>query len=154
MLKEIVEVLFKFNIGIVQMPCPETFYAGLARFWQVRDQYENPGFKKFCRKLALETSSLIEEYLKRGYTVIGVLGVRGSPSCGVKHTNVGNWRGPPREAGQHREVKGSGVFISELKRVLKRKKLGVEFFEVDPKDVVNSARRLELWIENRLKETQ
>lgn len=50
MIIEIIELLKKHNYGILQLPCPETIYAGLHRWWYVRDQYDNPGFIRSVKK--------------------------------------------------------------------------------------------------------
>ena len=39
---EMIEILHKHNFGLVQFPCPETSYAGMRRWWYVREQYDTP----------------------------------------------------------------------------------------------------------------
>lgn len=84
MINEIVDVMRKHEVGIVQMPCPELTYAGLFRPSQTREQYDIPAFRKHCRQIASSTVNQIQEYVRNGFKVLAVLGVEGSPSCGVE----------------------------------------------------------------------
>lgn len=121
MVIELIELLNELGVGIIQLPCPETLYAGLRRFWQVKEQYDNVGFRSFCRKLATTVKDYVAEYLRNGYELVAIIGVSGSPSCGVKRTTSSSkWLGNPREAGDEVKVEGMGVFMEELCRVLGR----------------------------------
>src|SRR6201984_3288795 len=48
----IVDVLRAEGWRIEQMPCPELAFAGLNRFWAVREQYDTAAFRRHCRRLA------------------------------------------------------------------------------------------------------
>ena len=41
-----VKKLFEDNIGILQLPCPETECYGLKRWGHVKEQFDNTGYKK------------------------------------------------------------------------------------------------------------
>lgn len=102
-IREIVEQCLDQDIGIVQMPCPEQhawggvakrlmllaygakgtfFYRTLSLFLPLFLVYTRVIF----RRLARETAGQIRDYLASGFSVIGVMGIDGSPSCGVSKT--------------------------------------------------------------------
>jgi predicted secreted protein len=102
-IREIVEKCLDKDIGIVQMPCPEQiawggvtkrlmllaygakgtlFYRILSLFFPVFLLYTRVIF----RRLARETAGQIRDYLASGFSVVGVMGIDGSPSCGVSKT--------------------------------------------------------------------
>ena len=129
---EVVNYILKNNIGIVQMPCPESTYWGLRRWAMLKEQYDVPRFREYCRELAREVANQVVEYLRSGYVVAAIIGCDGSPVCGVNWTNTyvsGQWggfiteetfRNPPKQ----KLVKGMGVFMEELSRELRSR--GVE----------------------------
>ncbi len=124
MVKEIVDILSRYDIGIIQLPCPETMYLGLRRFWQVKEQYSCSGFRYFCYRLAKQVFRYVYEFIRCGYELVLVLGIAGSPSCGIfETTSSSEWFGNPARATSKSRVRGSGVFMEELLKVLK--KLGV-----------------------------
>ena len=119
--KEITNLIMNNDIGIVQLRCPEMFCLGLNR-------NDDQGAK---RNLLTENSRIrecletnenilkihgyvqeiireIKEYIKYGFTIIGILGVNRSPSCGVNTTSKGN-----------EEIKGMGVLMNILNEELK-----------------------------------
>ncbi len=137
--EELIKLLSEEGVGIIQLPCPETRYFGLRRFWAVREQFESPGFKNFCKKMASEMEDLVFEYIRNGYDVVGVIGIKGSPSCGVTESGSSkNWMGPPYMAKEHERVKKEGIFIEELKKKLS----GIRFDEWDWDDVNGSIQRI------------
>jgi predicted secreted protein len=83
MVNEIVELLMKNKVGIIQLPCPEQLVFGLVRNETSKIQIDTPEFRECCKKIAESTVNLIEEYIKNGFKVIGFLGKRGSPTCNV-----------------------------------------------------------------------
>ena len=111
MIGKIVDTLRKHEIGIIQMPCPELTYAGLARPRQTKKQYNTPAFRKHCRHIASSTVDQVEDYLRNGFRVIAIIGVEGSPTCGVNEVSS-------QEAGM-------GVFIEALQSEQKRREVEV-----------------------------
>jgi len=85
--------LAKNGVGIVQMRCAEMEMCGMKRWGQTREQYENPAFVAHCNRLARQTAASIEEYLRCGYEVLGIVGIDGSPTCGVDSSASGRWGG-------------------------------------------------------------
>jgi len=109
---EIVEFLTRNEIGIIQMPCPELAYAGVLRQPQTQDQYDNVTFRRLCREMAKEVANQIQEYDKCGIKLKVVIGVDGSPSCGVKD---------------------SGILMKELHLALDKRRISVPFYGVHNK---------------------
>lgn len=90
-------LLEKYGFGIEQLPCPETYTLGLRRFWQVKPQYQACGVNRSYSFLAEVFLDRIEDYLRHGFTLV-LIGVDGSPSCGVNITDSDKhdlWLGKP-----------------------------------------------------------
>lgn len=115
-MKEVTELLLGADCGIVQLPCPEIMYLGLdrrvdrqsARTIESEDtrvarlMSESSG-RLGCRQIAEETAYQVQEYLKNEFAVCGMLGIDGSPTCGVETI----WA-------EGAEAPGQGVLIQEL----------------------------------------
>jgi predicted secreted protein len=151
MVNEIVDVLRKNEVGIIQMPCPELTYAGLLRWSQTREQYDTPAYRRHCRQIASSTADQIEEYSRNNFKVLAVLGVDGSPTCGVDETSVGYKGGNLPKSAPVQEAnlkKASGIFIEELRSELKKRKVVVSMRGVKPTHVSQDA----AWLEDVLAE--
>jgi predicted secreted protein len=125
--KEVVDFLIKHDIGIVQMPCPEISYMGSVRKIRTKEQYDTLRFRSLCRQIACSTVRLIQEYLHNGVRVLAVLGVEGSPSCGVKEP--------------------SGILIEELKKKLEKRGITVPFHELNFKAIAADVK----WLKKTVK---
>jgi predicted secreted protein len=121
---EIAEFLMCNDIGIIQMPCPELSYAGILRKRKTKDEYDTATFRSHCRRIAKEITHQIEEYAKYGINAEIVIGVDGSPSCGVNETSK---RNPREEPSNHERVKGSGILIEELHTAMKEREISIPF---------------------------
>lgn len=158
---ELVESIQQEGMGIYQMHCPEQRAWGgvLKRYllplygskgtllyqlrhlllplflWYTRYRY---------RKLAKEVVRDIEDYVRSGFEVVGIVGVGGSPSCGVCTTldmqrSLEVVAGCPLVRLDRRVIneqaivaclsEGEGIFIATLQRQLKRKHLSVWWYE-------------------------
>lgn len=97
---EIVEKFMEEGVGIVQMKCPEQWAWGGVLKKLLWLSYSSKGtmlytlkpivLKAFMlytkivyKRLAREVFTMINDYLKSGYKVLGIIGVDGSPTCGV-----------------------------------------------------------------------
>ncbi|MEI8215959.1 MAG: CD3072 family TudS-related putative desulfidase [Eubacteriales bacterium] len=121
--KEVVDAIYKYDLGIMQMPCPETLYLGIDRWWCTKNLYDNAGFREFCRGLAKQMVDYMENYQKAGYETVAILSSNGSPTCGVTLTSWSeDWGGRPKEVDNDGTlVQGAGVYIEELgKEILAR----------------------------------
>ena len=122
-MRELLHCLVEWGIGIVQMPCPELIHLGLDRRadvaatrtigsedTRVADLMNEPAAASACARLAGELAYQVEEYLRNGFEVIGILGINGSPTCGVE----AGWR-------DGKECPGPGAFIRQVEdRLLSR----------------------------------
>jgi hypothetical protein len=95
------------------------------------------------RKIARETMGMIRDYLNSGYQVIGIIGIDGSPTCGVKmkldmdkafsyfavqKVNQLNTDTFNRNLYRLCAAAGKGMFLEELQRGLLKKKLTVPLY--------------------------
>lgn len=120
------------DVHIIQLPCPEFTLYGARRWGHVSDQFDNTFFRSHCRRLLAPAIDQLKEYLANEdwFEILGIVGVDGSPSCGVDYTCRGNWYGSfegrtdlSETLADCRLEKGSGVFMSVLKEMLKEEGL-------------------------------
>jgi len=127
-IKPLVSLLLEHGVGIYQMPCPETAYLGSMRWGQVKDQYDNPMFRRHCRQLAETVVDHVLNYRQNGYRVLGFVMVDGSPVCGLGHTPRPKgqtlWGGMTWYLPESEHVRESGVFCEVLRDNLKQRDLG------------------------------
>ncbi len=101
--REVVEECMERDLGIVQMPCPEQqAWGGVLKRTMLR-AYGLRGktldrlrplmlwaflfhTKLMYRRLAWRVAKQAHDYARSGFTVVGVVGIDGSPSCGVSMT--------------------------------------------------------------------
>lgn len=128
----IVDFLVKSGAGIIQMPCPETTYLGIRRWQHVKEQYDTPAFREHCRKLASSVVDQLEDYQESGYKIMAVLGMNGSPSCGVDRTPRNpTWGGMiPEKLPKQEQVPEKGVYMETLEAEMKRQKLDIPIIGV------------------------
>jgi uncharacterized protein YbbK (DUF523 family) len=145
--------------GIVQMPCPEQrVWGGVLKtrmLWHIQHpriaraapvllpvvlQYVRWRYAHHARAVARD----IEDYLASGLSVRGIVGVAGSPSCGV-HTTLDLKRAAAAVGGRHHHPAtaewmnatvvepalrpGRGLFIEKLTRAMTRRSLHVPILE-------------------------
>ncbi|MDH4140415.1 MAG: hypothetical protein OEV43_07575 [Coriobacteriia bacterium] len=126
------------DYGLLQLPCPELTMLGLKRWGQTFEQYDTPFFRAHCARLVADVAAQVSEYVRCGYEIGPVVGVQGSPSCGVTQTMSGAWGGEydddrMRQIRSRRErVDGAGVFFRELAERLEP--YGVAFTWVDDRE--------------------
>ncbi len=133
MLREIIDQLRDFEVGVIQMPCPELTYAGLRRKMKTKEEYDTVSFRRHCRKIAFEVVDQIEEYLNSGFRVLAILGIDGSPTCGVEEIDSDL-------------TKGSGIFIEELRSELEKRKLTVLIKGIRDTRIKEDAKWLSLYL--------
>ena len=119
---DVVDVLRKHEVGVIQMPCPEMVCLGLPRTREpgvsIRDIMDTPEGRSCCRKLSVSVVDAIEEFRRNGYTVAAVLGGDvGSPGCAVPF--------PPPEDGAQVPGSGLGAFTKALLDELRRRDIRV-----------------------------
>ena len=159
---EMLELLDR-GVGLYQMPCPEQRAWGgvlkrrMLRAYGLRDSVLYPVrgvlFRLFVRhtrfryrRLAGRVARDIEDYSRAGVRVLGVVGVGGSPSCGVSTTldlrrsfeivaacplALIDRTTINERAVVACRVAGEGLFIGALERELARRGVDVPFIEYD-----------------------
>ena len=160
--REVIEQCLSRDVGIVQMPCPEQHAWGgvikklLLKAYGIKGTsvYRfHPIFvsllllytKYVYSRLAKQVAGQIRDYLDSGFSVIGIIGVDASPSCGVTKT-LDLWRSFDLIAGvdvesvtltpinaiiRQSQESGSGLFVAALRKELKRKHIDVPFLAHD-----------------------
>jgi predicted secreted protein len=160
--REIMEQCLAADIGMVQTPCPEQLaWGGVSKRLLLR-AYGAKGTLPFrfrqmllplviaytrfvYRRIAKQAAKQIEDYLDSGYTVVGVVGVDGSPSCGVGKTldlrgsfdsiteiEVESLTAHKMNDIVRRNLKdGGGLFTSALKEELEGRGIAVPFLAHD-----------------------
>lgn len=114
MFSQVIKLLDEKGLGVIQMPCPETLYMGNQRWYNSRNLYDNVGYRRFCRQMAIPMADYMENYEKIGYENVGILTCDGSPSCGIlKSSYCEDWGGKPKAVGRIL-VDKPGVFMEEL----------------------------------------
>lgn len=115
------------GVQLLQLPCPELMLYGLDRWGHTRDQFDNPFFRQRCRELLEPVLLQLQAYAAaEDVKLLGVLGIDGSPSCGVKYTCTGPWGGDfgGRDVSgvlaQARTAPGPGVLMEVLREELDR----------------------------------
>ncbi len=120
--------------GIIQLPCLEMKCLGLRRWGHVKEQFDNPYFKRQCRDMLAGVVEDIEEYLSNGYTIEGVAGIEGSPSCGcLKTCSSKEWKGSvgnPQHKNNVEIVDEMGVFMNVFRSLLLEKGIELDFFDL------------------------
>ncbi|MDZ4168486.1 MAG: hypothetical protein U1E26_02355 [Coriobacteriia bacterium] len=130
--RDVVDSLIQCGVGIVQLPCPEATYLGLARWGMTREQYDVASYRRHCQKLLEPIVEILLALKADGCTIEAVVGVDGSPSCGVSRTCVGYAGGEIAALSdtgipQASEAPKPGVFIEVLQALMGDAGLDVEF---------------------------
>ena len=133
--KKIVNLIIENDIGIIQLPCPELIMYGTKRWGHVKDQFDTPHFREVCRSEFKTYLQQIKEYINNGYKILGILGIDGSPSCGVDLTCKGQWGG---EIGSNlnlsqtinsiRYENEKGILMEEIQYMLEKNGIKIEMF--------------------------
>jgi predicted secreted protein len=163
MTADVVAGLLRAGVGVVQMPCPEQHAWGgvckrytMAAYGADRTplrRLRRPATRLFLaytrlayHRLARRVAAQIADYLRSGHTVDSVVGVGGSPSCGVRTTldlpavldDIAhdeparlNRRDFNRHVIAGHAKAGEGMFITALRRHLRHRGIDVPFDEHD-----------------------
>ena len=131
-MREFVEPLIAEGTGIIQLPCPESTFLGLRRCAMTSEQYDTPAFRRHCARRVEPFLDQVQDAVENGVLVLGGVGVKGSPSCGVTSTCTGYGSGTAgKVAVQARRSDGSGVFVEVLRQALAGRGLELPMTDVD-----------------------
>ena len=131
------------DVGLVQLPCPETAYLGLNRWGMTREQYDHSLFRRSCEELLAPIIDQVKAFARAGYQLVGIIGMDGSPNCGVNRTCHGFSGGEISARGCVEAQRsaltfqpGKGVFMEILSGILAREQLAIPFMAVDEEENV------------------
>jgi len=169
---EIVELLVRKNIGIEQLPCLEALgWGGVCRknyfrlqplafravdsMWQDLVQVLTRiwlfNFRRLCQRSAKKVADEIEEFTRAGCSVLGIVSMNDSPTCGATRTidlteaartlkrlgyEAADLENPDletmREIIPHLCTSGQGLFMGRLIEEVARRGLGTNVIGFDP----------------------
>lgn len=121
---EIVVPLIERGVGVIQLPCPEATFLGMCRWGMTREQYDTPAYRRHCSVLVAPVVDTLLALVKDGCEIESIVGVDGSPSCGVNRTCFGYAGGEIERLAASGDIPVavsadmSGVFMEELKAQL------------------------------------
>ncbi|HEY5483756.1 MAG TPA: hypothetical protein VIK31_08090 [Propionibacteriaceae bacterium] len=117
---DVVTPLIAQGVGIIQLPCPEATFLGMKRWGMTVEQYDTPAYRRHCRKILRPVVDTLVALSEDGCTIESLLGVEGSPSCGVETTCGGYTGGEIEEAPAQKaaRVQGHGILIDELRAMM------------------------------------
>lgn len=139
----LVNFLMEEGYGIIQLPCPEITLYGIKRWGHVKEQFDTPYFREHCRNIFMPYLNQIMDYVKNGYKIHAVIGIDGSPSCGVNKTcsspkwggEVGMEFGINDKINDLKIIQGKGIFIEEIENLLNQNGFNIKFLGVDEENL-------------------
>jgi predicted secreted protein len=119
MIREVIRLCGEHDVGLLQMPCPETAFLGLARTRRkgesIRSALDTPDGRGCCAAISRDVADRIERYTDAGYRVLAVLGGNpASPGCAVHE-------------GPDGLLPSSGILMQELEAELRRRSIEIPF---------------------------
>lgn len=144
--KDLIHFLLDHDTAMIQLPCPETEILGMCRWGHVKDQLAFPFFEDHCRSLLVPFIRQIRMYRKNKYHLKGIIGIDGSPSCGVHKTcRSGLWSGDFldkedtwKKIQDLKWCAEPGIFMEIFQTMLMENNLSLDFFAVDETDIKTS----------------
>ena len=149
-IKKIVNLLLQYDVGIIQMPCPELLCLGLDRGningaeqevvvenTRIRKLMSKPSVKSKLNLLVQQLVYQIEEYLLQGFEIYCLVGINRSPSCGIDTTSKNN-----------KEVEGKGVFVEALIKELEIRSIFLDMIGIRASDIKNALIKIEGLLNN------
>lgn len=109
----------QYNVGILEIPCPEIRFLGPARKRQpgqsIRDALDTDEGRVCCRKISIDIVNRIEDYTNQGYRILAILGGNPkSPGCAIHCENS-------------KLSPNSGVLMQELQDELRNRRIEIPF---------------------------
>jgi predicted secreted protein len=126
-----VSELIASGAGIVQLPCPETTFLGMRRWGMTYEQYDTPAYRRHCESILQAPVDELAAFSAAGYDIERVIGIDGSPSCGVHATCRGYEGGEVTYVPTCSKAPGRGVFIETLQAMLEARNLTIPFDAID-----------------------
>lgn len=137
--KNIINMFMDNDVGIVQLPCPELCCLGLDRGniygadspvtvenTRIRREMKKDETQIKLKQLVDYTMLQIDEYIKYGFEIKGIVGANRSPNCGVETTSDNNV-----------EIIGMGVFMEALQKELSARNLNIKMTGIKGSDDIS-----------------
>lgn len=120
--KPVVQFCLDNDINIFQMPCPEVLCVGggLGRSLHGKRWYEKHGLRETSSHIAEEQIRYMAQLIRAGFEVLAIIGVEFSPACAPNYLNEGRVI-----------IKSRGIYVEELRRELRIRKLQIPFIGVN-----------------------
>ncbi|MFA9462747.1 MAG: CD3072 family TudS-related putative desulfidase [Velocimicrobium sp.] len=101
------------GVELIQLPCPEFLLYGSNRWGHAASQFDTPFYREASKRMLEPIILQLMEYQKHAerFELLGVLGIDGSPSCGIHFTYDAEWGG---ELGENPDLEQT---ISSIKRM-------------------------------------
>jgi len=141
----LVQRLLQAGIGIIQMPCPELNCLGLDRGdskggerpvieenTRIREAMGQTAPARILSTLVERVVFEVEEYRKHGFTIVGLIGIDRSPSCGVNTTSR-----------LDQEEPGRGVFLEAVHAALSARGLPVDMIGIKASQPAQARQRVD-----------
>lgn len=126
--------------GLFQLPCPELSYLGMHRWGMTKEQYDHANFRKHCQDILEHPMLELQALAQAGYEWVGIMGMDGSPNCGVEMTCEGYTGGElcsranlSEQVKSLRYIKGQGVFMEELIEMMHKRDLRPKLLSIKEK---------------------
>lgn len=154
-IQPLIGYLLFVKAGLYQLPCPEQTYLGCNRWGQSKEQYDNPYYRDHCRSIFKQVLNDMLEYIGNEYLIPCLLGIKGSPSCGIDYTFSASWAGEISAASNIKNPgsiePGRGVFMEEIADLLNSYSLDIPLVEVDETDIEGTINRLKTLLSGYIK---
>jgi predicted secreted protein len=141
----ILRELLQAGVGILQLPCPELNCLGLDRGdpaggerpvieenTRIREAMGHTAPARILAALVERVVFEVEEYRRHGFTIVGLVGINRSPSCGVNTTSRIDQEEP-----------GRGVFIEALRDALSVRGIHVDMIGIKASQPEQARQRVE-----------
>lgn len=131
--------LLQQGAEIMQLPCPEFLLYGSRRWGHASSQFDTPFFRKECEKMLEPFVMQWKEYraFPDRFEIIGIVGIDGSPSCGINATYDGDWGGEFQDMDRVKKAVGtlkrkerSGIFMEVLKEMMEKEELYIPMYSM------------------------
>ncbi len=137
--RNLLEYVMQKDIQLIQLPCPELLMYGSKRWGHVKDQFDNPFFRRQCREMLEPVILQLCEYANNPerFQIEGIVAIDYSPSCGYHATCKGDWGGEfslipglEHKLDTLSTVPEPGVFMEEFIQLLQEAKLSIPILDL------------------------